>query len=113
MEYYSAIKKNEIMLFAKILFSILNEVSQTEKETLHSITYIWNLKKKKKDTNELTCRTETDSQTLKTILWLPKGRRGGGGGIGGLGLACAHCGIWNSWTTRTCCISQGTLPNIL
>ena len=27
----------------------------------------------KKDTSELTCRTETDSQTLKTNLWLPKG----------------------------------------
>ena len=27
----------------------------------------------KKDTNELTCRTETDSQTLETNLWLPKG----------------------------------------
>ena len=33
--------------------------------------------KSKKDTNELICRTETDSQTSKTNLWLPKGTGGG------------------------------------
>ena len=33
---------------------------------------------KKKDTNELIWRTETDSQTLKANLWLPKGTDGGG-----------------------------------
>ena len=43
---------------------ILSEVSQTEKDNLIlDIVYMWNLKK---DTNELICRTETDSQTLKT-----------------------------------------------
>ena len=31
---------------------------------------MWNLKKK--DTNKLICKTETDPQTLKN-LWLPKG----------------------------------------
>ena len=41
----------------------------------------------KKDTNELICRTETDSKILKTNLWLPKETGGGGetdwgGGIG-------------------------------
>ena len=35
---------------------------------------MWNLKKK--DTNELTLKTETDSQTSKTNLGLPKGKRG-------------------------------------
>ena len=30
------------------------------------ITYMWN--PKKKDTHELICRTETDSQTLKTMV---------------------------------------------
>ena len=49
---------------------------------------MWNLKKK--DTNELMCRTETDLQTLKN-LWLPKGTGGEGEGwTGGLGLAYAH-----------------------
>ena len=33
------------------------------------IPYIWNLKN---DTNELIYKTETDSQTAKINLWLPK-----------------------------------------
>ena len=47
---------------------------------------MWNLKK---DTNELICRTGTDSQALKN-LWLPKGKGGGDGWTWGLGLAYAH-----------------------
>jgi len=35
---------------------------------------MWNLKKA--DTDELICKTGTDSQTEKTILWLPNGKRG-------------------------------------
>ena len=34
---------------------------------------------KKKDTNELISKTETDSQTQKTNLWLSKGKGAGGG----------------------------------
>ena len=49
MEYYSAIKKNEMMPFAAIWMdleiTILSEVSQTEKNKYHDITYMWNLKK--------------------------------------------------------------------
>ena len=45
------------------------------------------------DTNELTCRTETDTQTLKSNFWLPKETGSGEGWTGGLGLAYAHCGI--------------------
>ena len=33
-------------------------------------------KKKKNDTNELIHKTETDSQTSKTNLWLPKEKGG-------------------------------------
>ena len=40
------------------------------------------------DTNEQN-RTETDSQTLKTNLWIPKGT-GGRGWSRGWGLAYAH-----------------------
>ena len=40
----------------------------------YNITYKWNLKKN--DTNELIYKTETDSQTLKTSVWLPKGKLG-------------------------------------
>ena len=48
---------------------------------------MWNLKKKKKHKNKFICRTETESQILKTNLWVPKGPGGGRGGTGGLGLA--------------------------
>ena len=59
--------------------NILSEVSRAEKDKDHDITYMWNLKKKKKKhTNELIYKTKTDSQTYKTILWLPKGNEGEG-----------------------------------
>ena len=49
MEYYSAIKKNEIMLFVAIWMDleiiILSEISQAEKDKYHDIAYSWNLKK--------------------------------------------------------------------
>ena len=57
---------------------ILSEVSQTEKDKYHDVTYMQNLKKKN-DTNELIYKTEIDSQTQKTNLRLPN-RDGGGGG---------------------------------
>ena len=41
---------------------ILSEVkSDRERDTLYDIAYMWNLKRN--DTNELICKTETDSQT--------------------------------------------------
>ena len=46
MEYYSAIKKNEIMPFAitgmDLEIVTLSEVSQ--RKTTYNITYVWNLK---------------------------------------------------------------------
>ena len=49
-EYYSAIKKNEIMPSAAtwmdLEITILSEVSRIEKDKYHDITYMWNLKKK-------------------------------------------------------------------
>ena len=59
----------------------------------------------KNNTNELIYRTETDSQTLKTNLWLPKGKDGGEGWIWNLGLACEHYFIWNGWSVGTGCIA--------
>ena len=57
-----AIKENEIMPFAATWMDleiiILSEVSQTEKDKYHDITYMWNLKY---DTNELIYKTEIDS----------------------------------------------------
>ena len=49
MEYYSAVKKNEIMPFAATQMDLeiimLSEVSQTKRDKYHVITYMWNLKK--------------------------------------------------------------------
>ena len=79
MEYYSAIKKNEIMPFAATWIDleiiILSEVSQTRERQIYRITHIWNLIVKN-DTNELIYKRETDLHILKTNLWLPKGKHG-------------------------------------
>ena len=63
MEYYSAIKKNEIMPIAATCMELetvlLNEVSQTEKDIVWYCSYE---ELKKNNTNELIHKTETDSQ---------------------------------------------------
>ena len=65
VEYYSAIKKNEIMPFAEAWMDleivILSELSDREREILCDIAYMQNLKKN--DTNELIYKTERDPQT--------------------------------------------------
>ena len=62
MEYYSAIKKNDMMPFAVTWVDpeiiILSEVSDRERQILYDITYMWN----QKNTNELIYKTEIDSQ---------------------------------------------------
>ena len=57
------------------------------KDRHHVISLIYGIKKK--DTNELICRKETDSQTWKTNLWLSKGT--GGGGMDGLVIWIGMC----------------------
>ena len=42
-----------------------------ERQILHDITYIWNLKN---NINELIYKTETDLLTQKINLWLSKGK---------------------------------------
>ena len=65
MEYYSATGKNEAMPFTATWMDLENVIlsagSQTEREVLYDIPYLWNLKRN--DTNELTYKTERDSQT--------------------------------------------------
>uniref|UniRef100_A0A8D0INV1 DUF1725 domain-containing protein n=1 Tax=Sus scrofa TaxID=9823 RepID=A0A8D0INV1_PIG len=79
-EYYSAIKKPKIMLFAATWIQleslILSDVSQKEKDKYYIISLTWNLKY---DTDEPTYKTEMDSQTWRADLWLP---RGSGEGMG-------------------------------
>ena len=69
-------KKNEIMPFAAAWINlemiIVSEVSQ--RQISYDITYMWNLQS---GTSEFTYKTETDSQTQKTNLWLPKGKGAG------------------------------------
>ena len=58
MEYYSAIKRNEIMPSAATWMD-LEIVILSERQIPYDITYTWNLKY---DTKELTYKTETDSE---------------------------------------------------
>ena len=48
MEYYSAIKKNEIILFAATWIDleiiVLRKVSQKGRQIPYDITYMWNVK---------------------------------------------------------------------
>ena len=66
MEYYSAIKKNEIMAFATAWMDLeiimLSAVSETQ--TSHAITYMWILKKWIRTTY---LQNEMDSETLKNL----------------------------------------------
>ena len=64
MEYFSAIKKNEIMLFAATWMNleiiILSEFkSDRERQISYGIAYMWNVKK---GTKELIYKTEIESQ---------------------------------------------------
>ena len=56
VEYYSAIKKNEIMSFAATWMQLeISILSRSERQIPYDITYIWNLKY---DTNALIYETE-------------------------------------------------------
>ena len=73
MEYYSALKKNEIMPFGAtwvdLEITILSEVSQTKTK----IAYVWNLKKI--STNEVIYKTENNKPTALKNLTVTKGKR--------------------------------------
>ena len=53
--------------------------SDSETPTSYAITYMWNLKK---GHNELLCRTDTDSQTLKFYGFQMRQFEGWGDGLG-------------------------------
>ena len=69
-------KKNEILPFATTWIDLeiitLSEVRQRKTNTPCDHIYVES-KKKNNNTNELIYKIETDSQTQKTNLWLPKG----------------------------------------
>ena len=60
--------------FCNNVYGLRDYLMKSEKDK-YGITYMQNLKKS--DTNELIYKTERDAQTLKTNLWLPKGKDGG------------------------------------
>ena len=75
IEYYSAIKKEWNNAICSNMdrpgdYHAKWSKSERERQISYDITYMWNLKN---DTNELIYKTETDSQTSETNLWLPKG----------------------------------------
>ena len=57
--------------------------SDNETPTSHAITDMWNLKKEE---NELLCRTDADSQTLKNLCFPKETVLGVGGCIWGVGM---------------------------
>ena len=73
----------------------------------HEITYMWNLKY---DTNEVIYKTKTDSKTLKTNLWLPKGK---GGGIRQKFVISRYQLLYMKWINKVLLHSRGTVFNIL
>ena len=82
---------NEIMPFVATWMDleivILSEVR--EGEVSYDIPYMWNLKGN--DTNELTHKTERDSQTLDPAYGCRE--NGGKGYLGSLGWTRTHCYI--------------------
>ena len=73
--------------------------SDNETPTSNAITYMWNLKK---GHNELLCRTDTDSQTLKNLRFPNETGGEWGGFTGGLGCKCYKIGLWWSLYNYKC-----------
>ena len=83
--------------------------SKSDRQILNDITYMWNLKCNR---NELTKQKQTHRHREET--WGCQGVGSSGKGwIGSLGLADANYYVENGQTTRSYCIGQGTISNIL
>ena len=87
LEYYSAIKKNEIMPFAATQMHLemitLREIIQKRKTNTICHHYMWN---PNHDTSELSYKAEADWQTRRAGVQLPRGQREGWAGSGLRGL---------------------------
>ena len=75
MEYYSAIKRNEIGSFVEMWMDIesviQSEVSQKEKSKYCIITQVCGIQKNGID--DLICKAEIETQTQGTNVWIPRG----------------------------------------
>ena len=70
-EYYSTIKKNEIMCLVTPwidLEDVILKYLSKERQILHDITYMWNLKKKKKSQIHRNRMEKTGCQGL-SVWW--------------------------------------------
>ena len=80
MDYYSAIKRNEIRSFVETWMDlesvIQSEVSQKEKSKYRIIKHICGIQKN--GIGYLSCKAETETQTQRTNVWIPRGKRSGG-----------------------------------
>ena len=76
-----------------------SEVSQNERQIPFDISYMWNLKY---GTNKPIYKTETDSQTQRTDLWLPRRcEKRKWDGLEIWGLVDANCYIQNAQAMRS------------
>ena len=82
MEYYSAIKRNEIGSFVEtwvnIETAIQSEVSQKEKNKYCILMHICGTQKN--GTDEPVCRAEIETQMQRTNVWTPRREHGVGDG---------------------------------
>ena len=81
MEYYPAIKGNEIVPFAEpwmdVETAIQSEVSQKEKDKYRTLTHICGIQKN--GTDEPVRRAEIETQVQRTNVHTPSGEGGGAG----------------------------------
>ena len=83
MEYYSAIKRNEIELFVvrwmELESVIQSEVNQKEKNKYHILMHICGIQKN--GTDKPVCKAEIDTDVENKHTDTKGGQKGGGGGI--------------------------------
>ena len=88
MEYYSAIKRNEIGSFVETWMDtetvIQSELSQREKQIPYINAYMWNLEKWYRWTGLQSRNWDTDVENKCMDTKGGKQRGGGGGGSGGM-----------------------------
>ena len=86
MEYYSAIKMNEIGSFVEMWMDleivIQSEVSQKENNKYHILTHICGIQKN--GTDEPISKAEIETQMQRTNIWTARGEVAGVGGGGGM-----------------------------
>jgi len=106
MEYYSAIKRNEIKSFVETWMDLetVIEWSKSEKQISNINTYMWNLEKWYR-WNYLQGRNRDAVIENKCVDVLGEGRQRVRW-IGRLGLTYIPYLVWNRWLAGTCCIAH-------